>query len=119
MVPLILAVMQGSPTVRAQLGNPVRFVRGIAKEGTAHPYANWDTVGGAPLEQMSDTPPADGWRIRITVWGETLTQANNAAMAIRDEIERRGSIESFNPDPDDDGTGTFGISFDVRLLSLR
>ena len=119
MVPLILAVMQGSPAVRAQLGNPVRFVRGIAKVDTVHPYATWDTVGGSPLEQMSDTPPADGWRIRITVWGETLTQANNAAMAIRDEIERRGSIESFNPDPDDDGTGTFGISFDARLLSLR
>lgn len=119
MVPAIFSVMNGSEAVRAQLGSPVRFVRGIAKEGTVHPYANWDVVGGSPLEQLSDTPPADGWRIRITVWGETLTQANNAAMAIRDEIEKRGSIESFNPDPDDDGTGTFGISFDARLLSLR
>lgn len=119
MVPLILAVMQGSAAVRAQIGNPVRFYRGVAKDGVVHPYATWDTVGGSPLEQLSDTPPADGWRVRITVWGETLTQANDAAVAIRDEIERRGSIESHNPDPDDDGTGTFGISFDVRLLSLR
>jgi len=40
-------------------------------------------------------------------------------VAIRDEVERRGSIESYNPSPDDDDTGAFGISFDVRLLELR
>ncbi|QIO87713.1 hypothetical protein G9274_001398 [Stenotrophomonas rhizophila] len=46
-------------------------------------------------------------------------QANAAAIAIRDEVERRGSIESYNPSPDPDGTDTFGISFDVRLLDIR
>ncbi len=119
MVPLIHAVMQGSAAVRAQLGNPIRFYYGSAPATPVHPYAVWDVVGGDPFNMLSETPPADGWRVRITVWGATLTQANAAAVAMRDEIERRGSIESHNPSPDDDDTGTFGISFDARLLSLR
>lgn len=119
MVPLILAVMQSEPAVRAQLGNPVRFYYGAAPLNTPMPFAVWTVAGGSPLEQLSDTPPADGWRIRITVWAKGLSPANNAAMAIRDAIERRGSIESYNPTPDDEGTGDSGISFDARLLSLR
>ncbi|WP_210132391.1 tail completion protein gp17 [Stenotrophomonas rhizophila] len=119
MVPLIQAVMQGSAGVRVQLGNPVRFFYGTAPLNTAMPYGVWDIVGGSPENLLSEAPPADGWRVRITVWGGTLTQANAAAVAIRDEVERRGSIESYNPTPDDDDTGAFGISFDVRLLELR
>lgn len=119
MVPLIQAVMQGSAGVRAQLGDPIRFFYGTAPLDTAMPYGVWDIVGGGPENLLSEAPPADGWRVRITVWGRTLTQANAAAVAIRDEVERRGSIESYNPTPDDDDTGAFGISFDVRLLELR
>lgn len=119
MVPLIQAVIQGSPGVRAQLGNPIRFFYGTAPLDTAMPYGVWDIVGGAPLEQLSERPPADGWRIRVTVWGQSLSQANDAAVAIRDEIELRGSIESYNPTPDDDDTGAFGICFDLRLISIR
>lgn len=121
MVPLILAVMQSEPAVRAQLGNPVRFFYRAAPLDTPMPYATWTVVGGGPLdaEAPSDAPPADGWRIRITVWANGLTPANNVAMALRDAIERRGSIEGYNPTPDDDGTGAIGISFDARLLSLR
>jgi len=55
----------------------------------------------------------------MTVWGKTLTQANGVAVAIRDVVERVGSIESYNPTPDSDGTDALGISFDVRLLQLR
>lgn len=119
MVPLILAAMQAEPAVRAQLGNPVRFYYGAAPLDTPMPYAAWDVVGGGPMNLLSETPPADGWRIRITVWGGSLTAANNAAMAIRDAVERRGQIEGFNPSPDDDDTGSFGISFDARLTQLR
>lgn len=119
MVPLIQTVMQGSADVRAQLGNPARFFFGTAPLNATTPYGVWDIVGGSPENLLSEAPPADGWRVRITVWGATLTQANAAAVAIRDEVQRRGSIESYNPTPDDDDTGAFGISFDVRLLELR
>jgi hypothetical protein len=119
MVPLIQSVLQNSAAVRAQLGDPIRVWPSVAPEGAALPYATWEVVGGSPLEQLSDAPPADGWRVRLTVWGKTATQANSAAVAIRDEIERRGSIESHNPTPDNEGTGEFGISFDARLLQLR
>lgn len=119
MVPLIQSILQGSAPVRAQLGDPVRLWPKVAPEGAALPYATWDVVGGSPLAQLSDPPPADGWRVRLTVWGKGATQANAAAVAIRDEVERRGSIDSYNPTPDDDDTGAFGISFDARLLELR
>lgn len=120
MVPLILAVMQAEPAVRAQLGNPVRFFYGAAPLNTPMPYATWTIAGGGPVDPLlSEAPPADGWRIRITVWANGLTPANAAAVAMRDAIERRGSIEGYNPTPDDDDTGSTGISFDARLLSLR
>jgi hypothetical protein len=119
MVPLIQAVMQGSAGVRAQLGNPIRFFYGTAPLDTAMPYGVWEIVGGSPENLLSEAPVADGWRVRINVWGGTLSQANAAAIAIRDEVERRGSIESYNPTPDDDDTGAAGISFDAKFLSLR
>lgn len=119
MVPLIQAILQASPDVRAQLGDPIRVHPRRAPEGTSLPYATWEVVGGSPLAMLSESPPADGWRVRLTVWGETATQANGAAIAIRTEVERQGSIESYNPTPDDDDTGHFGISFDVRLLAIR
>lgn len=119
MVPLIQSVLATSAPVRAQLGDPVRLWPKVAPDGAALPYATWDVVGGSPVTQLSEPPPADGWRVRLTVWGKTATQANAAAVAIRDEVERRGSIESYNPTPDDDDTGAFGISFDVRLLAIR
>jgi len=119
MVPLIQSILQDSAAVRALLGDPVRAWPGTAPANTPVPYVTWGTVHGSPLEQLSDPPPADGWRVRLTVWGEDASQANAVAVAIRDEIERRGSIESYNPTPDDDETGAFGISFDARLLQLR
>ncbi len=119
MVPLIQSILQDSAAVRTQLGDPVRAFPGTAPADTPMPYATWATVHGAPSAQLSDPPPADGWRVRLTVWGATLSEANAAAVAIRDEIERRGSIESYNPPPDDDETGAYGISFDARLLQLR
>lgn len=108
MVPLIQSILEASAQVRAQLGDPMRLWPRFAPEGAGLPYATWDVVGGAPLPQLNEPPPADGWRVRLVV----------AAVAIRADIERRGNIESCNPSPDDD-TGAFGISFDVRLLALR
>jgi hypothetical protein len=119
MVPPIQSILQASSPVRALLGDPIRVWPGVATEGAALPYATWSVVGGSPLAQLSDPPPADGWHVRLTVWGAGASQANAAAVAIRDEVERQGSIESYNPTPDDDDTGAFGISFDVRLLSIR
>lgn len=120
MVPLIQSILEASAPVRAQLGSdPMRLWPRVAPEGAGLPYATWDVVGGAPLPQLSDPAPADGWRVRITVWGKSATQANAAAVAIRAEVERYGSIESYNSSPDDDDTGAFGISFDVRLLAIR
>lgn len=119
MVPLIQSILQASGPVRALLGDPIRVWPSVAPEGASLPYATWSVVGGSPLAQLSDPPPADGWRVRLTVWGDGASQANAAAVAIRDEVERHGSIESYNPPPDDDDTGAFGISFDVRLLAIR
>ena len=119
MVPLIQVILQESQAVRAHLGDPIRVWPKRAPQDAAYPYAVWEVVGGSPTQMLSESPPADGWRVRLTVWGKSLTQANNAAVAIRDEVERRGSLEGYNPTPDDDDTGAAGISFDVRLLQLR
>ena len=119
MVPLIQSLLQDAETVRQQLGDPIRLWPGNAPQGAALPYATWEVVGGSPTAMLSEPPPADGWRVRMTVWGKGLPDANGAAVAIRDVIEQVGSIESYNPTPDDDDTGHFGISFDVRLLQLR
>lgn len=119
MVPLIQSLLQGDAAVRHMLGDPIRLWPGTAPQDAALPYATWEVVGGSPTAMLSEAPPADGWRVRLTVWGEALTQANGAAVAIRDAIERVGSIESHNPPPDSDGTDAFGISFDARLLQLR
>jgi hypothetical protein len=119
MVPLIQAILQGAPGVRQVLGDPIRVYPRRAPAGIALPYATWEVVGGSPFAMLSEAPPADGWRVRLTVWGETVTQANGAAVSIREAVERQGSIESYNPTPDDDDTGQFGISFDVRLLAIR
>ncbi|MNV62596.1 hypothetical protein D3C71_1551470 [compost metagenome] len=119
MVPLIQSILQASGAVRTLLGDPIRVWPSVAPKGASLPYATWSVVGGSPLAQLSDPPPADGWRVRLTVWGDGAPQANAAAVSIRDEVERHGSIESYNPTPDDDDTGAFGISFDVRLLAIR
>lgn len=119
MVPLVQSLMQGAEAVRQLLGDPVRLWPGNAPQGTPLPYATWDVVGGSPAASMSEPPPADGWRVRITVWGDSLSQANAVAVAIRAEVERVGSIESYNPTPDSDDTAAMGISFDARLLQIR
>lgn len=119
MVPLIQSLLQGDAGVRQVLGDPIRVWPGTAPQDTALPYATWEVVGGSPTAMLSEPPPADGWRVRLTVWGDSLTQANGAAVAIRDVVEGVGSIESYNPTPDSDGTDAMGISFDARLLQLR
>lgn len=119
MVPLIQSLLENDPTVRQQLGDPARLFLGSAPQNTPLPYATWEVVNGSPTAMLSDPPPADGWRVRMTVWGEVLSQANGVAVAIRDVVERVGSIESYNPTPESDGTDAIGISFDVRLLQLR
>ncbi|WP_319624110.1 DUF3168 domain-containing protein [Stenotrophomonas sp. RG-453] len=119
MVPLIQSLLQGDAGVRQVLGDPIRVWPGTAPQDTALPYATWEVVGGSPTAMLSEPPPADGWRVRLTVWGDSLTQANGAAVAIRDVVERVGSIESYNPTPDSDGADAMGISFDARLLQLR
>lgn len=119
MVPLIQPLLEADATVRQALGDPARLFLGSAPQDTPLPYATWEVVNGLPTAMLSDPPPADGWRVRMTVWGEVLSQANGVAVAIRDVVERVGSIESYNPTPDSDGTDAIGISFDVRLLQLR
>lgn len=119
MVPLIQSLLEDDATVRQVLGDPASLFLGSAPQGTPLPYATWEVVGGSPTAMLSEPPPADGWRARLTVWGESLSQANGVAVAIRDVIERVGSIESHNPTPDSDDTDAMGISFDVRLLQLR
>lgn len=119
MVPLIQSLLECDVTVRQVLGDPVRLFPGSAPQNTPLPYATWGVVNGSPTAMLSEPPPADGWRVRMTVWGAGLSQANGVAVAIRDVVERVGSIESYNPTPDSDGTDAIGISFDVRLLQLR
>lgn len=119
MVPLVQSLLQGAEAVRQLLGDPVRLWLGKSPRDTLLPYATWEVVGGIPTMTLSETPPADGWRVRITVWGDSLSQANAVAVAIRAEIELVGSIESYNPTPDSDDTDAMGISFDARLLQLR
>ncbi|ACF52196.1 tail completion protein gp17 [Stenotrophomonas maltophilia] len=119
MVPLIQSLLQDAAAVRQVLGDPIRLWPGVAPQDAALPYATWEVVGGSPMAMLSEAPPADGWRVRMTVWGNTLTQTNGVAVAIRDVVERVGSVESYNPTPDSDGTDAIGISFDVRLLQLR
>lgn len=119
MVPLIQSLLQEDAGVRQVLGDPIRLWPGAARQGALAPYGAWEVVGGSPTAMLSEPPPADGWRVRLTVWGESLSQANSAAVAIREVVERVGSIESYNPTPDSDGTDEVGISFDVRLLQLR
>ena len=119
MVPLIQSLLQDAEAVRQLLGDPVRLWPGNAPQDTPLPYTTWDVVGGSPAASMSEPPPADGWRVRITVWGDSLSQANAVAVAIRAEVERVGSIESYNPTPASDDTDAMGISFDARLLQIR
>lgn len=119
MAPLIQSLLQGAEAVRQLLGDPVRLWPGNAPQNTQLPYATWEVVGGSPAASLSEPPPADGWRVRITVWGDSLSQANAVAVAIRAEVERVGSIESYNPTPDSEDTDAMGISFDARLLHIR
>jgi len=119
MVPLVQSLLQGAEAVRQLLGDPVRLWPGTAPQDTPLPYATWDVVGGSPAASISEPPPADGWRVRITVWGDSLSEANAVAVAIRAEVERVGIIESYNPTPDSDDTDAMGISFDARLLQIR
>ncbi|WP_239518988.1 tail completion protein gp17 [Stenotrophomonas maltophilia] len=116
---MIQSLLQDAAAVRQVLGDPIRLWPGVAPQDAALPYATWEVVGGSPTAMLSEAPPADGWRVRMTVWGKTLTQTNGVAVAIRDVVERVGSVESYNPTPDSDGTDAIGISFDVRLLQLR
>lgn len=122
MFPPIFAVCSADPGVVALLGpNPDTriFSFGEAPEDTIKPYAVWQHISGDPENYLAGRPDADGFSLQVDVYAPTGTAARNIAKAIRDAIELKAYVTSWNGESRDPETKLYRYSFDVDWIVLR
>lgn len=115
MYPPIFATCAANATVQARLGaSPCRlYPAGEAPIGVTTPYAVWTSIGGLPENNLSTTPDIDQWSLQVDVYADDLTDARNAAEALRDAIEPNAHITSWSGESRDPETRRYRFSFDV------
>lgn len=121
MFPPIFAVCVANAGVTAVFGTvPTRLYKfGEAPQKPVLPYAVWQTVGGGPENYLDSAPDADLFSIQIDVYAATADAASTAAQAIRDAIQRRAHIVSWNGDDRDPATRNFRVGFSVDWIVRR
>lgn len=103
MLPDVFALLNVA-AIRAVVGNPPRIYRhGVAAvQSPIAPYITWALVTGTPENHLSGTPPVDRMSIQVDWWTENTgagsEQVNTLGELIRDQIETKHDIESFDAD---------------------
>lgn len=121
MNPPIFQVCAASSSVTALLGaSPTRFYKfGEAPQKVQLPYAVWQTVGGFPENYLGDAPDADTYSLQVDVYAATSEAANSVARAIRNAIQMRAHIVSWNGDDRDPVTRNFRVGFSIDWIVRR
>lgn len=118
MYPPIFEICSVHPDVQTNIGNRL-YAFGEAREGTAKPYAVWQTLTGIPTNSLSDIPDTDSWSIQVDVYALTPQQARDAAEALRNAIEPYAHITSWDGDGKDDDTNLYRFIFSVDWWASR
>lgn len=121
MIAPIFSVCSSSQLVRELLGSePVRlYPFGMHDDQLVYPYAVWQNVDGEPDNYLKQNPDIDRFSLQVDVYGETDSDALNAARALRDAIQGKAYITRWNQQGRDPTTLKYRYSFDVDWLVNR
>jgi hypothetical protein len=121
MYPPIFQVCAANAGATALLGSsPVRlYPFGEAPQGVQLPYAVWQTIGGFPENYLGEIPDADTFSIQIDVYAATPESARSVATAIRNAIQTRANIVSWNGEDRDKDTRNYRVGFSVDWIVRR
>lgn len=121
MIPPVQVWLQGVPAVTSIFGagTSIRFYRDVAPPNTVLPYGTFGVVAGTPENYLGDRPGIDAARFQIDVYATTQPAVDAAYKAVRDALETRGHIVSFNGTMKDPDTNNFRVSFDIDLWTPR
>lgn len=118
----IFAVCSTDPGVAALLGAGVdcRLVSyGLAKKGTAKPYAVWSVISGSPENYLASRPDADSFTLQVDVYAKTGESALAVTRALCAAIESRAYVVRWGSTDRDPVTEDFHRSFDVDWIVRR
>lgn len=120
MYPPIYPPVAASAAVKALLGNVPRFFSfGEADQGTAKPYAVWQTISGGPENYLGTSPDADRWRVQVDAYAATPAQARAVAEAIQLALEAVAYVVSYGAEQRDFATRAYRAGFDVEFIQSR
>lgn len=87
--------------------------------GVALPYATHQLAAGFTANYLADDADADTARIQFNCYGATSASAINAAKVIREALENRCYLVSFNGTGRDPDTNHYTYSFDLEFITPR
>lgn len=121
MYPPIFELCAADSAVTALLGSPLPrlYPAGEAPQGATLPYCAWQTITGLPENNLDCAPDVDTWSVQIDAYADTLTDARNAAKAIRDALEPAAYVTSWRGESRDPDTRHYRFSFDVDFIVKR
>lgn len=121
MYPPIFQVCAANSTVTSLIGSsPVRlYPFGEAPQDVALPYVVWQTVGGFPENFLGEAPDADTFTIQIDCYANDAVSARSVAQAIRDAVQKRAYITSWNGEERDQDTRHYRVGFSVDWIVRR
>ena len=121
----VFATASASAPVKVLIGsNPVRLypaAEAPAKGATGYalPYCTYQQIAGGPENYLNQSPDIDGSIVQVDVYGETVTSARAAFVALRNALQSSAYITSVREDGRDPDTNNVRISFDVEWLTPR
>lgn len=91
-LPPVFETLKANPAVRAALGeNPLRIWRITVPETMHQPltqdYVTWFLLTSAPINNLSDLPPADRQTVQVDCWSPTDKGVADLATLVRDTLE--------------------------------
>lgn len=122
MLPPVFSLLSNSPACTALLGSGQAcrvYPFGEAPADVARPYVTWYVVTGSAHNTLADAPAADAMTVQVDCWGDTLASAKASAIAVRDALERMGSVAGYNPNDRDPETKRYRLSFDIEFQLKR
>lgn len=120
MLPPIYTTLQASSIIRGIFGARPRIYRmGEAPAKTSDPYAVWQLVSGVPENQLSGTPGHDRDTVQIDIYSTTDSGCEQAAIAVRDQMETVTHMTAYRTLPRDTETRNFRISMDFDYWYAR